>query len=101
MTQGEEKAKRRWGRGRKHISVGPNWIMIFLIGEKLLWQATHKETALLTKGKCFGWAVANISISFLQKSFFSYFSIFNVECLEYVSLFRKLRRGLGLIPRVS
>lgn len=50
-----EKAKRR----REHIYVGPNWIMIFVIGEELLWQAAHKETACLSKVKSSGWDMDN------------------------------------------
>ena len=61
VIQGGGDAKRR--RRRVHIYVGPNWIMIFLIGEKLLWQAPHKETACLSKAKSNGWDIANISLN--------------------------------------
>lgn len=50
VIQGEEKELRRRG----HIYVGLNWIMIFLIGEKLLWQAAHKETPCQSKVKSRG-----------------------------------------------
>lgn len=48
---------------REHIYVGLNWIMIFLIEEKLLWQAAHKDTVCLSKVKSSGWDRANIILN--------------------------------------
>lgn len=51
VIRGEEKAKGKVEEGAHLEYVGPNWITIFLIGQILLWQAAHKETACLLKAQ--------------------------------------------------
>lgn len=46
--------RRRVRRRREHIYVGPIWIMIFLIGEKLLWQSGAQRNCLSVKSSGVG-----------------------------------------------
>ena len=56
VINGEEEAKRMRGP----IYDGLKWVMIILIGEKLLWRAAHEENACPSKATSGGWDAASL-----------------------------------------